>query len=191
MYDVEQERKTKNSMRIRTYRRGDLPTLIAIQHQAALADGLEARSETGFLQLLAQPEMRSGYYAFLITDDDDELNTWGQGETLEGVEGEVVGYTILQLLARPEAYLFHSHGAVLPAYRQRGAGHALLLCALNHARMKSIDIVASARERSIPIYFEVLLPKQDATTERLVEMFELDETDEPTPPGLRLYRTEL
>jgi GNAT superfamily N-acetyltransferase len=178
-------------MRIRTYRLGDIPTLVQIQQKVARVDGLEAMSEMELKQLLAQPEMRTGYYAFLITDDDDELNTWGQGETLEGVEGEVVGYAILQLRRDRQAYHFYSHGAVLPEHRQRGAGHALLLCALNHARMKSIDIMAEARQRGMPIYFEVVLPVKDPTTERLVNMFELEEADEVLQPGLRLYRTEL
>ena len=178
-------------MRIRTYRSGDMPTLIHIQQQAAKMDGLGNMDELDFQQLLAQPEMRTGYYAFLITDDDDELNTWGQGETLEGVEGEVIGYTILQLRKNQQAYHFHSYGAVLPEHRQRGAGHALLLCALNHARMKAIDIMAEARQQGMPIYFEVLLPESDPTTARLVDMFELEATDEPVPAGLRLYRTEL
>lgn len=178
-------------MRIRTYRSGDLPTLVHIQQQAAQVDGLVVLSEGEFEQLLAQPEMRAGYYAFLITDDDDELNTWGQGEVLDGLEGEVVGYTILQLRKSAQAYHFYSHGAVLPEHRQRGAGHALLLCALNHARMKSIDLQVEARRQDIPIYFEVLLPSADSTTERLVDLFELDATDEEVPPGLRLYRTEL
>lgn len=179
------------TMRIRTYRPGDLSTLVYIQQQAAQVDGLTAMSEHDFEQLLAQPTMRTGYYAFLITDDDDELNTWGQGEVLDGLEGEVVGYTILQLRKNSQAYHFYSHGAVLPEHRQRGAGHALLLCALNHARMKSIDIQAEARQQGIPIYFEVLLPSQDPTTARLVDLFELEVTHEEDQPGLRLYRTEL
>lgn len=178
-------------MRIRIYRPGDIPTLVSIQQQAARVDGLEELDELGFRQLLAQPEMRNSYYAFLITDDDDELNTWGQGETLEGLEGEVVGYTILQFREDPQAYYFHSYGSVLPEHRQRGAGHALLLCAMNHARMKAIDVMAEARRRGVPIYFQVLLPENDPTTPHLVNMFELDKTAELAPTGLRLYRTEL
>jgi GNAT superfamily N-acetyltransferase len=178
-------------MRIRIYRSGDIPTLVAIQQQAAQADGLELLDESDFQLLVAQPEMRNGYHAFLITDDDDELNTWGQGETLEGIEGEVVGYTILQLRIDARAYHFYNYGAVLPEHRQRGAGHALLLCALNHARMKAIDIAGEARQQGLPIYFEVLLPAQDPTTARLVEMFELELVAEAVPPGIAFYRTEL
>ncbi len=178
-------------MRIRNYRPGDIPTLVAIQQQAAQADGLAKLDESDFQLLVAQPEMRNGYHAFLITDDDDELNTWGQGETLEGIEGEAVGYTILQLRVDTHAYHFYSYGAVLPEHRQRGAGHALLLCALNHARMKAIDIAAEAHQQGIPVYFEVLLPAQDPTTARLVEIFELEQVDKPVPQGLTFYRTAL
>lgn len=178
-------------MRIRTYRRGDIPTLAHIQQTAARFDGLEAISESDLEQMLAQSMRRSGYNIFLITDDDDELNTWGQGETLEGLEGEVVGYTILQLDKNLHAYHIRSFGAVLPEHRQRGAGHALLLCALNHARMQSINFVAEARQQGLPIYFEVELPEHDPTTEPLARMFELEETTEAAQKGMRLYHTEL
>lgn len=178
-------------MRIRTYRAGDIPTLVHIQQTAAYFDGLEAMTEADLEQLLAQSMRRSGYNVFLITDDDDEINTWGQGETLEGVEGEVVGYTILQLSQSQSAYHIRSQGAVLPEQRQRGAGHALLLCALNHARMQAINFVTEARQQGLPIYFEVELPAHDPTTEPLARMFELDETDEEAQSGMRLYRTIL
>lgn len=182
---------TRFLMRIRTYRPGDISILVDIQRKAALFDSLEALSEADFAQLLAQSAMRSGYNVFLITDDDDELNTWGQGETLEGVEGEVVGYTILQLFKSPDAYHIRSYGAVLPEQRQRGAGHALLLCALNHGRMQAIDVMNEARQQGLPIYFEVELPEHEPTTRQLAHLFELEETTQSVQPGLRLYRTEL
>ncbi len=178
-------------MRIRTYRSGDIPTLLHIQQTAARFDGLTVMSEAEFVQSLTQAMNHSGYTIFLITDDDDELNTWGQGETLEGLEGEVVGYTILQLSKSADAYHIHSQGAVLPEHRQRGAGYALLLCALNHARMQAINVVAEARQQGLPIYFEVVLPAHDPTTEPLARTFELEVTDEATPAGMRCYRTEL
>ena len=178
-------------MRIRIYRSGDIPTLLHIQQTAAHFDGLAAMSEADFEQRLIQAMSCSGYTIFLITDDDDELNTWGQGETLEGLEGEVVGYTILQMSKDACAYHIHSQGAVLPEHRQRGAGYALLLCALNHARMQAINFVTEARQQSLPIYFEVELPAHDPTTEPLARTFELEETDETAQAGMRLYRTEL
>jgi N-acetylglutamate synthase-like GNAT family acetyltransferase len=188
MMEGEEHRYT---MRIRTYRSGDIPTLVDIQQTAAQCDGLVATTEAELEQLLAQAMRRSGYNVFLITDDDDEINTWGQGETLEGIEGEVVGYAILQLDKSSHAYHIRSQGAVLPEQRQRGAGHALLLCALNHARMQAINIVTEARQQGLPIYFEVELPERDPTTEALARLFELEMTDQAAQTGMRLYRTEL
>ena len=178
-------------MRIRTYRSGDIPTLLHIQQIAARFDGLEPMTETDFEQLLAASMTRHGYNVFLITDDDDELNTWGQGETLEGVEGEVVGYAILRLSRDERAYHFHCYGAVLPEQRARGAGYALLLCSLNHARMQSIDFAAEARQQGLPLYFEFELPARDPASEQLARTFELEMAGEASQAGLRLYRTEL
>lgn len=178
-------------MRIRTYRPGDLSILVQIQQTAAHCDGLAVIAEADLEHMLTQAMQRSGYNVFLITDDDDELNTWGQGETLEGIEGEVVGYAILQLSQSSRAYHIRSQGVVLPEQRQRGAGHALLLCALNHARMLAINFVAEARQHNLPIYFEVELPAHDPTTKPLARLFELEETDEVAQAGMRLYRTEL
>lgn len=178
-------------MRVRTYRSGDIAILIEIQQTAARYDGLIVMSEAELERLLTESLKRSGYNVFLITDDDDELNTWGQGETLEGIEGEVVGYAILHMSKSACAYHIRSEGAVLPVQRQRGAGHALLLCSLNHARMQSLNVVAEARQQHLPIYFEVELPAHDPTTEPLARMFELDATDEAAQAGMRLYRTEL
>lgn len=178
-------------MRIRTYRPGDIPTLVHVQQVAARFDGLAAMNESEFKQLLAQSGTRAGYNVFLITDDDDELNTWGQGETLEGLEGEVVGYTILYPAKDRHAYRFRCRGAVLPEHRQRGAGHALLLCALNHARMQAIDIVNEARQQGLPIYFEAEFPARDPSAERLARTFELEPAPEATASGMAVYRAEL
>lgn len=178
-------------MRIRTYRSGDIPILVHVQHQAAAFDGLAPLSEADFALLLERSIRRTGYNVFLLTDDDDELNTWGQGESLEGVEGEVVGYTILQLSKSEDAYHFHCHGTILPEYRSLGAGHGLLLCALNHARLQSLDVRADARRQGIPIYFEVPLPDGDPAAQRLARDFELEETDTLIQGRLRLYHTDL
>ena len=178
-------------MRIRTYRSGDIPTLVQIQQIAARFDGLETMDEAAFAQLLAQVATRFNDNVFLITDDDDEVNTWGQGETLEGVEGEVVGYTILRRGKDENAYHFRCIGTVLPTYRHSSAGYALLLCAMNHARIQSLDIIAEAHQQGMPIYFEAELPANDAFAERLAHSFELEASDEPAQPGLCLYRTEL
>jgi ribosomal protein S18 acetylase RimI-like enzyme len=178
-------------MRIRTYRPGDIPALVYIQQTAARFDGLATMNEADFEQLLAQAATRSGYHVFLITDDDDELNTWGQGETLEGLEGEIVGYAILHLVKDQHAYRFRCRGAVLPEHRRRGAGHALLLCALNHARMQALDVVNEARLQRLPVYFEAEFPARDPSAERLARAFELEATSDGTESGLLVYRTEL
>lgn len=182
---------TTTQMRIRNYRPGDIPILVQTQHLAATVDDLALMDANDFADLVERSITRRGYNVFLLTDDDDELNTWGQGESLEGVEGEVVGYTILQLSADENAYHFYCHGTILPAYRSLGAGHGLILCALNHARLQSLDFVASARQQGIPIYFEVPLLENDPGSARLVRDFELEETDIRIQERLRLYRTEL
>jgi ribosomal protein S18 acetylase RimI-like enzyme len=178
-------------MRIRTYRPGDIPVLVYIQQTAARFDGLATMNEADFEQLLAQAATHAGYHVFLITDDDDELNTWGQGETLEGLEGEVVGYAILHLVKDQHAYRFRCRGAVLPEQRRRGAGHALLLCALNHARIQALDIVNEARQQGLPIYFEAELPARDSSVEELARTFEMEEASDAAESGLLVYRTEL
>ncbi len=178
-------------MRIRTYRTGDIPILVHVQQQAAAFDGLKKLNEADFRHLLDNALTRRGYSVFLLTDDDDELNTWGQGETLEGVEGEVIGYTILQLRQNEEAYHFYCHGTVLPDHRGRGAGHGLLLCALNHARLQALDFIAQARQQGRPVYFEVPLPASDSGSARLADDFELENTGIHPQSRLLLYRTEL
>ena len=178
-------------MRIRTYRSGDIPILLHVQHLAAAHDGLALMSEADFASLLERSITRRGYNVFLLTDDDDELNTWGQGESLEGVEGEVIGYTILEYSRDENAYHFYCHGTILPEQRSRGAGHGLILCALNHARLQSLDFVNQARQQGTPIYFEVPLPDQDAGVPRLAWDFELEKTAIRLQEHLLLYRTEL
>lgn len=178
-------------MRIRTYRPGDIPALVQVQQSAARVDGLEVMDEAAFAQLVAQAASRYSDNIFLITDDDDEMNVWGQGETLEGIEGEVVGYTILYGYKDQRAYHFRSTGTVLPEYRQQGVGHALLLCAINHARIQALDISTDAHQQGLPMLFEVELPASDPVAEHLASAFELEPSDEKAQPGLHVYQTEL
>jgi ribosomal protein S18 acetylase RimI-like enzyme len=183
--------EVKTSVRIRNYRQGDILTLVHIQQLAAQFDNIEVMSAADFEQWLAQPELEADSNVFLITDDDDELNSWGQGDTLDGLEGEVVGYTVLQLRRSQRAYHFLCEGAVLPQHRRQGAGQALLICALNHARMRASEFEFEAQQQGFPIYFEALLPIGDPTSESLAEKCGLQSTDEPALRGMRLYRSEL
>ncbi|HEU0000225.1 MAG TPA: GNAT family N-acetyltransferase [Ktedonobacteraceae bacterium] len=178
-------------MRIRRYRRGDIPTLAHIQQQAAEADSVTPVSEADFEQWLAQPELQAATNVFLITDDDDDLNEWGQAGTLEGLEGEAVGYTVLQLRRSQHAYHFLCEGAVLPQHRRRGAGYALLMSALNNTRVRIFEFEYEARQQGHPIYFEALLPVNDPASRSLAEQFEMQAVDEQTVTGMRLYRGEL
>src|SRR5258708_8615323 len=101
-------------MRIRNYRQGDIPTLVHIQRLAAQNDKVDTITEVDFEEWLAQPELEGESNVFLITDDHDDLNDWGQGGTLDGLEGEVVDYTVLQLRRSPHTYHFLSQYTVLP-----------------------------------------------------------------------------
>jgi len=177
-------------MRIRNYREVDLPALVDIQQLATKADSTEAISSAGFEEWLAQPELEAETNVFVITDDD-ESNEWGQGGTLEGVEGEIIGYTVLQLRYSRHAYHFLCEGAVHPAHRQRGAGRALLICALNRARTWSADFEFEAEEKGHPIYFEALLPLRDPASPRLAARCDMQPTNEPVLEGMNLYRREL
>jgi GNAT superfamily N-acetyltransferase len=178
-------------LRIRNYRQGDIPTLVSIQQLAAQTDHVDAMSAADFEEWLAQPELEAGSNIFLITDDDDDLNSLGQGDVLDGLEGEVVGYTVLQLRRSQHAYHFLCEGAVLPQHRRRSAGQALLICALNHARIHASEFEFEAQQQGFPIYFEALLPISDPASESLAAMCELQPTDEPVLRGMRLYRSEL
>jgi hypothetical protein len=178
-------------MRIRHYRQGDIPTLVHIQQLAAQTDNVDTMSAAEFEEWLAQPELEAGSNVFLITDDDDDLNSWGQGDVLDGLEGEVVGYTVLQLRRSQHAYHFLCEGAVLPQHRRRGAGQALLICALNHARIRASEFEFEAQQQGFPIYFESLLPVRDPASESVAATCEMQATDEPVLKGMRLYRGEL
>ena len=178
-------------MRIRNYRQGDIPTLVHIQQLAARADGVQALSETDFEQWFAQPELDPQSNVFVITDDDDELNEWGQGGTLEGLEGEAVGYSVLQMRKTHSAYHFLCEGAVLPQHRRRDGGQSLLICALNHARIRASEFEFEAAQAGHPIYFEALLPIHDAGSDGLARKCGMKLTDETTLEGMGLYRCQL
>ncbi len=178
-------------MRIRYFRQGDIPTLAHIQQLAAQADNVNSMSMVDFEEWLAQPELQAESNIFLITDDDDDLNNWGTGDVLDGIEGEVVGYTVLQMRRSHHAYHFLCEGAVLPQHQRRGAGQALLICALNHARLRASEIEFEAQQQSFPIYFEALLPVEDPASKRLAAKFDMYSTNEPGLKGMQLYRSEL
>src|SRR5437660_12002205 len=165
-------------MRIRRYRPGDISTLAHIQQLAAQADEVEPMSAVDFEVWLAQPELRADANVFLITDDDDALNEWGQAGTLDGLEGEAVGYTVLQLRRSQYAYHFLCEGAVLPQHRRRGAGQALLICALNHARIRASEFEFEAQREGFPIFFEALLPVHDPGSKDLDAEFLMSPTSE-------------
>jgi len=175
-------------MRIRNYRQSDIPTIAHIQQMAAATDGTEPISMTDFETWLTQPELEAQHNAFVVTDDD-ESNEWGQAGTLEGIEGEVIGYAILQLRRNQHSYHFLCEGAVLPQHRRRGAGTALLICALNRAQVWSTEL--GMGEDEYPFYFEALLPLKDQASENLARRCELQSTDERTLIGMRLYRRVL
>ncbi len=177
-------------MRIRNYRPEDLPTLVQIQQSAAQTDGYSIlRLETSIEEQLTLSETQSN--TFVITDDDDELNTWGQAGTLDGIEGEIVGYTVLTLHQDSEGYHFLCQGTVRPQHRQRGAGRLLLVGALNRARILAADFEFEAEQEGIPIYFEALLPMRSTTTSRLMEKCEMQAVEQGAQNGLRLYRRDL
>lgn len=175
-------------MRIRRYRRGDMPTLAYIQQAAARVDGVAPLSEEDFEEWFAQPGLQAESNVFLITDDDDELNEWGQAGTLDGLEGEVAGYTVLQVRRSRHAYHFLCEGAVLPHFRRQGVGQSLLICALNRARMRIFELERGSVDDQLPVYFEALLPASDPASQKLAEKCEMLPVDEPVLRGMRLYR---
>lgn len=178
-------------MRIRNFRQIDIPRLAQIQQLAAGVDGIEAMNAADFAEWLLQLELEAEFNVFVITDDDDEINEWGQAGTLEGIEGETVGYTVLQLRQSQHAYHFLCQGTVHPLYRRQNAGFALLICALNRVHMLSSEFEFEAELAGHPIYFEALLPLNDVASERLARKCEMQPTDERMLEGMRLYRREL
>lgn len=176
-------------MRIRNYRSEYLPTIIQIQHASAQVDGTVVRSDVDIENWLQELEAEAN--AFVVTDDDDELNPWGQAGTLDGLEGEVVGYTLVQLLRDQSGYHFLCQGTVHPHYRRQYAGRTLLVGALNRARLRASEFEFEAEEEGVPIYFEGLFPVTDPASARLAKKCEMEAVDEVAPVGMRLYRREL
>jgi GNAT superfamily N-acetyltransferase len=178
-------------VRIRNYRQEDLPTLLHIERLARDADGREPLREAAFASWLADPAVDALANAFVITDDDDELNTWGQAGTLEGIEGEIVGYTVVSLLREPQSYHLRCQGTVHPQFRRLHAGRALLICALNRARIIAAEFEFEAERDELPIFFEALLPAKDPAAASLAARCDMELVDRAVAPGFCLYRCEL
>ena len=177
-------------MRIRNYRQSDIVVLNYIQHLAAQTDGTRAIDTNDFEAWLLKPELDARFNVFVVTDDD-ESNEWGQGGTLEGMEGEVIGYTILQLHQDEHTYHFLCEGAVHPQHRRRGTGTALLICALNRAHLLAAGFDLSMERKDHPVYFEVLLPIRDPAAGNLAARCEMEPAEEQAAPGMKLYRRAL
>src|SRR5579859_5341778 len=178
-------------MRTRNYRPEDSDAIITLQQLAAQTDGVRLDNDEDVEAWLAQPAMDARANAFIITDDDDELNTWSQAGTLDGIIGETVGYTLVQTILDEQGYHLRCTGTVHPAHRGQHAGRALFVAAINHARYLAQEFEFEAEEAGLPIYFEALLPLSDARATHLAEHLAMQATDEPAPQGLRLYRREL
>ncbi len=178
-------------MRVRTFHQADIPVLVQIQQIAARADQSEPRDEREVESWLREIAEDARATIFVGTDDDDELQTWGQGGTLEGIEGEIVGYTVVQEQQDEQGYHLLCQGAVLPEQRRRRTGWSLFICALNWARLQAAEFEYEARSAGLAVYFEALLPAEDPGTAQLAQKCELTRTDEPAPAGLVLYRCEL
>ncbi len=178
-------------MRIRTYRFEDVSTLEHLQQLAIANDQLAPESVDILMAWLDNVAHESKANAFVIRDDDDELNTWGQAGTLDGIEGEVVGYTTIEVQYDDRAYHLCCMGTVHPEHRRHNGGRLLLVAALNRSRMLAAEFEFEAEQAGQPIYFEALLPVLDPASPRLAARCEMLPTDEPAPTGLRLYRREL
>src|SRR5947209_5262282 len=178
-------------MRIRRYRQEDLPGLVQIHRAAAQADGTEMMNDAEFEAWFMDPEVDAVSNAVVITDDDDELNSWGQAGTLDGLQGEIVGYTVVELHQDANGYHLLCKGAVHPEYRRQNAGRALMMSDLNRAHTLAAEFEFEAEEAGYPIYLEALFPVRDPASAHLAAKCEMEPTDEPAPVGLRLYRRVL
>lgn len=178
-------------MRIRNFRPEDILTLAHIQQAAAQVDRSREMSEEELTVWLLEDSVDALSNIFVITDDDDELNTWGQAGTLEGIEGEIVGYTLVQSYRDGQGYHLRSQGAVHPQHRRRNAGRALLICSLNRARLMATEFEFEAEQEGLPIYFEACLPINDPASHRLAAKCEMLPTNDATLEGMRLYRRDL
>ena len=177
-------------MRIHPYRSRDVTTLLQLQEVASSVDG-NRESVAQLEAWLNNPEMDAEENTFVITDDDDELNQWGQAGTLDGVEGEIVGYTTLRFSQDEQGYHFLCLGAVHPQFRRQGAGRLLLVGARNRARLLASDFEFEAEQEGIPVYFEAQLPAKDLASPRLAEKFEMQDVKSVVQDGMQLYRADL
>jgi GNAT superfamily N-acetyltransferase len=183
-------------MRVRNFREEDAPALLAVRQIANTYDGLPVPTEAENLAWLQDPQTAAYENIFVITDDDDELQTWGQAGTLEGIEGLIIGYTWIHLYDS-DGYHLLCEGTVLPVERGRNAGRALLVSVLNRARYLAEDFEFEAESAAIPIYFEVLFPARATTASRLATKCELTRVEDATvkerggTSGVDLYRRML
>ena len=182
--------KGRSTMRVRVLRSEDIPEVVALEQQAAITDqrpvpGDDFINWLNEILQVAQPD------AFVITDDDDELQTWGQAGTLEGVEGELAGYTVVQLHHDQEGYHLVSQGAVHPSFRRQRGGRLLLVSAMNRARVLAAEFDFEAELQGIPVYFEAWLPIHDPGAARLADKCEMKRVHDQVRNGLALYRREL
>ncbi|HTK07493.1 MAG TPA: GNAT family N-acetyltransferase [Ktedonobacteraceae bacterium] len=178
-------------MRIRSYKQRDSEALLAIAQRAAEVDETTPPEPEAFAAWLADPALDATANVFVITDDDDELQTWGQAGTLEGIEGEIVGYTVLQLQQDHTGYTFLCQGAVHPAFRRQHVGSILFVGALNRAHLLALEFDFEAEEAGLPIYFSAFLPRNDPAAAHLARRFEMEPVALPAPSGLQLYRQKL
>ena len=177
-------------MRIHPYRSRDLITLIELQQVASKIDGNQ-ESIAELEAWLNNPAMDAEANTFVITDDDDELNQWGQAGTLDGVDGEIVGYTTLRFAQDEHSYHFLCLGTVHPQFRRQGAGRLLLIGARNRARLVASEFEFEAEQEGIPVYFEAQLPTTDPASPRLAEKFEMQYVENAGQDGMHLYRADL
>jgi ribosomal protein S18 acetylase RimI-like enzyme len=184
-------RGIKKRMRIRNFRTGDIPSLVLIQQAAAAVDQCTAMSADAFSIWLLDPACDATNNVFVMTDDDDEMLVWGQGGTLEGVEGEIVGYTILHCQQDEIGYHLLCQGAVHPEQRRRRVGRALLGGALNRARLVSAEFEFEAEIAGMPCYFEALLPVADDASIHLARKYAMTTVQQVIIGGFQLYRGEL
>lgn len=175
-------------MRIRNARKEDIASLVTLALLTTEFDGYHlpsrAQQEDQFKEWLSNPS----FHGFVATDDDDELQTWGQAGTLDGLEGEIIAYTFMQSTRDNEGYHFRCHGSVHPQHRNQHIGYALLICALNRSHLVAADFEFEARSTNIPLYFEAFFPSNDPTIAHLARRFDMSATDIVTSSGLCLYR---
>ncbi|MBO0779292.1 MAG: hypothetical protein J2P37_10740, partial [Ktedonobacteraceae bacterium] len=172
-------------MRIRQARPNDLPEIAQVEQQAAQADGRPIHSEADMQGWLL--ELCEEGNVFVVTDDDDELNPWGQAGTLDGISGPIAGYTALfpPTANTSSPYRLGCRGAVAPQFRRQNAGRLLLQGALNRARMLASELDLEPD----PVYFEALLPTNDPASPRLAARFEMHPVEAAMiPEGTQLYR---